>query len=56
MRGRVLAWFDSHPMTEEVDRKTLHAGMPMIVLSQAVKLAATAFNQKCTSATLYTNL
>jgi 2OG-Fe(II) oxygenase superfamily len=47
-RGRVLAWYNSHPLTEAIDWKTLHAGLPILSNPPAVKLAATAFIRNCT--------
>lgn len=47
-RGRVLAWFDCNPYTEEPDMSTLHAGLP---IEEGVKLAATLFIRNCTGST-----
>jgi prolyl 4-hydroxylase len=45
-RGRILAWFNCHPLTEAVDGATLHAGVP---IEEGVKLAATLFIRNCTA-------
>jgi hypothetical protein len=45
-RGRILAWFNCHPLTEAVDGATLHAG---VAIEEGVKLAATLFVRNCTA-------
>ena len=46
-RGRLLAWFNLHPDTEEIDYSTWHGSMPV---AKGQKIAATFYLRNCSQA------